>query len=153
MTGDPFFDELRRLQPDVDLVVLPPQAATERPPADASAVATAAEATSTTVADLLTAADLEAGRTWAKWRRRGDGLHEHRTRARVLLDDADRAVTTFASVGEALAGWGWAVRPLQARTPWVVADAGGMSVDVAVEGSHVVITATSAPLNLPEARG
>ncbi len=149
MTGDPFFEELRRLQPDVDIVVLPAQEPLERTLADAGTVATAAEATSTTVADLLGAAGLEPDRTWDTWRPRGDGLHEHRTRSRIMLGDAEEALTTFASVGEVLAGWGWAVRPVQARTPWVVADAGNMSVDVAVEGSHVVVTATSAPLNLP----
>lgn len=153
MTGDPFFDELHRLQPDVDIVVLPPQVPLERAPADSDAVATAARATSTTVTDLLDAAGLQADRSWSKWRRRSDGLHEHRTRSRVASDDEEAAVETFAVVGETLAGWGWAVRPVQARSPWVVADTGSMSVDVAVEGRHLVVTATSSPLNLPEARG
>ncbi|MGJ9412959.1 hypothetical protein ACHAAC_09640 [Aeromicrobium sp. CF4.19] len=148
-TGDRFFDRLRELQPDVDLVVLPPIEPDERPVADQLTIETSAEATATTAADLLTAADLAATRTWDRWQRTREGLHTHRTRVRVERDDEEDAAAAFAAVGAAILQWGWQLRPIDAPKPWMVADGGRMHVDVAVERDHVVVTVTSAPLQLP----
>lgn len=148
-TGDPFLDRLRELQPDVDVVVLPPTVPGDQPIADEQTVEAAATGTAATAADLLAAAGLAPTRTWDRWQRTPEGLHTHRTRVRVERDDEEGAGAAFAAVGAVLVDRAWSIRAIASPDPWLKADAGPVHLDLAVERRQLVLTVESGPLRLP----
>ena len=156
-TGDPFLDALRVLQPDVDIVVLPPEDLSADVPSGSPAdAAAAARGTSTTTAMLLSESGLadpvaNPGKAFERWQRVRDDVHAHRTRTRVEHDDGAAALESLLRVSDVLRDAGWSPAPVDSPTPWVVATSpAGSGVDVAVEGSCLVLTVTSAPMRLEE---
>ena len=156
-TGDPFLDAFHALQPDVDIVVLPPDGApADLPYASASDAAVAARATdgaATTLLDESGLADPEVHpRTvFDRWIRLRDDVHTHRTRIRVEHPDGPAALDSLLKVRDNLDDGGWQPAPVDSPTPWIVASSpAGLNVEVVAEGRHLVITVTSVPLRVEE---
>jgi len=83
---DPFFDELRRRQPDIDIVVLPPDVTpTDAPVLDAEAQRTGADEVDGVLDEVLLGAGLRGGRRTGGWRRTTG--RAHRYAARVTWTD------------------------------------------------------------------
>lgn len=156
-TGDPFFDVLHGLQPDVDIVVLSPdEDPAEIPsgsPADAAATA---RGTRTTTARLLGESGLtdptaNPRTVFERWQRLRGDAHTHRVRTRIEHDAPSDAFDSLLHIRDVLREAGWAPTPVDSPTPWIVAKSpSGMRVDAAVERAQLVLTVTSAPLRLDE---
>ena len=154
-TGDPFLDALHVLQPEVDIVVLPPDdVPADVPsgsPADAAAAARGTGAAATTLLSESGLADPIANphRVFERWQRVRDDVHVHRTRTRVEHDDDAAALDSLLRVSAVLRDAGWSPAPVDSPTPWVMATSPtGSGVDAAVESSCLVLTVTSAPMRL-----
>ena len=156
--GESFFEALQELQPDVDLVILPPERPVVAPYADRDEAIASARGTAAVVEALLVEALLvESGidvlhrSIHERWDRQQDDVHVHVSRARVDHGDSHSGIETLLRVGDVLAGGGWQPESVDSPTPWIVATSPtGQRADVAVEGSQLVITITSAPLRLKD---
>ena len=158
--GNPLLDRFRELQPDVDVLVLPPEPSlVDVPLATADDAEQAARSTRSSALRLL--ADVpDAGDpvVLERWDRLEPGVHRHRTRARVELPTDTAAVTAILAVLDVLGSDGWQARPVDAPTPWFVAtgpvDAAvptALTADVALQGRTLVVTIECRPLRLEEA--
>lgn len=73
---DPFFDELRRRQPDIDIVVLPPDATPDgTPEIDLAAQRAVQEEVEAVLEDLLRRSGLGEGQRTHRWRRTTGRAH------------------------------------------------------------------------------
>lgn len=156
-TGNPLLDAFQQLQPDVDVVVLPPE-----PPLDLLEVSDPAEAERAAHSTRTTALSLveEVRGTGEpvvieRWDRLAPGVHRHRTRVRVTFTDDASALASILDVLDSLAGAGWDPRPVDAPTPWLVArsplaSSPLLTADVAVQGPRLVVTVESAALRLEQ---
>ena len=148
-----FFETLRALQPDVDIVVLPPEPPPVAPDASHDDAVAAARGTAQTL-DSLLAESGAGGRPRSdheRWDRRQGDVHVHVSRSRVAHDDSYAATESLLAVGDVLDAGGWQPRPVDSPTPWLRAiSPAGLEADVAVERSHLVVTVTSAPLRLED---
>nr|MCW2727902.1 hypothetical protein [Aeromicrobium sp.] len=152
-SGEPFFEALRALHPDVDVVVLPPQRPVDAPYADRDEAGAAARATARTLEALLVEAGIDdRPRTeHERWDRRQDDVHVHVARARVDHGDSYAATESLLRIGDVLDGGGWQPQPVDSPTPWLIATSpAGLQADVAVEREALVVTITSAPLRLED---
>ena len=147
-----FFEALRALQPDVDIVVLPPE-----PPVAPDASRDDAVAAARGTAETLEALLVESGAggrprvDHERWDRRQGGVHVHVSRARVEHDDSYAATESLLAVGDVLDAGGWQPRPVDSPSPWLRATSpAGLEADVAVERSQLVVTVASAPLRLED---
>lgn len=151
---DPFFQAFQALQPDVDVVILPPEQAVDAPFADAGEAVATARGTAAVVDALLTEAGLADHPRTAheRWDRKQDDVHVHVSRARVDHDDSLAATESLMRIGDVLDGGGWQPVPVDSPTPWILATSpAGQHADIAVERAQLVVTITSAPLRLLEA--
>jgi hypothetical protein len=152
-SGEPFFEAFRALQPDVDVVVLPPEQPVRAPSADREEAGAAARDTVRTVRTLLEESGV-ADRPRVdheRWDRRRGDVHVHMARARVDHADSFAATESLLRIGDVLDGGGWRPEPVDSPTPWLVATSpAGLRADVAVEHSQLVVTVTSAPLRLED---
>ena len=152
-SSEPFFEALRALQPDVDIVVLPAEPPVDLPVADRDAAVAAATATTRALDAMLeeSGTDQLPRSGLERWDRRQDDVHVHVNRARVDHADSYTATESLLRIGDVLDGGGWQPRPVDSPTPWLVAiSPTGLRADVAVERSQLVVTVTSAPLRLED---
>lgn len=151
---EPFFDRLRALQPDIDIVILPPdQVAAEAEPADRADAIAAERGTRGVVDALLGESGLAVRqRTFhERWDRRDADVHEHRSRVTIVMRDAAEATEGLIQLGDILHAAGWEPWPVESPQPWFKATAPtGMQADVATQRERLVITIRSAPLRLEE---
>ncbi|KQY55777.1 hypothetical protein ASD11_14820 [Aeromicrobium sp. Root495] len=156
-TGNPLLDAFQRLQPDVDVVVLPPEPPLElletSDPAEAQRAAQASRTTAHSLLEEVRGAGEPV--VIERWDRLAPQVHRHRTRVRVTFDDDAAALSSILDVLESLNGAGWETRPVDAPTPWLVARSPLAAVplltaDVAVQGPRLVVTVESAALRLEE---
>ncbi|MCW2840828.1 MAG: hypothetical protein JWR55_2311 [Aeromicrobium sp.] len=153
-SGEPFFEAFRELQPDVDIVILPPEEQpVPVPSADREEADAAARDTVRTVRTLLQESGV-ADRPRSdheRWDRQRGDVHVHVARARVDHDDSYSATESLLRLGGVLDGGGWQPEPVDSPAPWLVATSpAGLRADVAVEHSQLVVTVTSAPLRLED---
>jgi len=152
-SSDPFFQVFQALQPDVDVVILPPERPVDAPYADRDEAIAVAMATARTLHELLdeSGADSRPRSEHERWDRRSDDVHVHVARARATHDDPSDATAALLRVGDVLDAAGWEPRPIDSPTPWLTARSpGGLQVDVAVERADLVIIVTSTPLRLEQ---
>ena len=121
--GEPFFDELQRLQPDVDVVLLPPA---HEPPHDlvaASPQATheAAVGVRRALTELLADAHVVAGVRVDRWQRGSGDLQRFTARASRRGLDAVDALATLRVVRDAVLARGWDARPTDTAQPRMTA--------------------------------
>lgn len=157
-TGNPLLDAFNRLQPDVDIVVLPPEPSLALIPlsesADAVHAAAATRAAAASLAEEVRAIGCPA--VVERWNRLEPQVYRHRTRLRVDLPGTTSALEAILDVLDSLNGAGWEPRPVDAPIPWLVArsplaSTPRLTADVAVQGSTLVVTVESAPLRLERA--
>lgn len=157
-TGNPLLAAFRRLQPDIDVVELPPEPSLAflelSEPAEAVSAAAATRAAAASLVEEVRA----AGRPTVveRWNRLEPHVYRHRTRLRVDLSDTTSALEAILDVVDSLTGAGWDPRPVEAPTPWLIARSPLalprlLTADVAVHGSTLVVTVESAPLRLEQA--
>lgn len=124
--GEPFFDALQRLQPDVDVVLLPPGPEAPHDPAAASPQATyetalgVRRALTELLDDTLVVPDVRVER----WQRLDGDLQRFTARAsRRGLDavDALTALTALRTVRDAVLTRSWEARPSDTAQPRMTA--------------------------------
>ncbi|KAA1397510.1 hypothetical protein [Aeromicrobium ginsengisoli] len=156
-TGNPLLDAFRRLQPDVDVVVLLPEPSFDlldlSQPAEAIHAAVATRAAAMSLAEEVGVAGEPV--VLERWSRLQPQIYRHRTRLRADLADPTAALAAMLDVLDSLNGGGWEARPVDAPIPWLVARSPLSSrplltADVAVHGSTLVVTVESAPLKLEQ---
>lgn len=150
---EPFFQTFQALQPEVDVVILPPEQPVDARFADRAEAIASARGTAAVVRALLTESGLDdRPRTeHERWDRQQGDAHLHVSRVRVDHADSFTATESLLRVGDVLDGGGWAPVPVDSPTPWIRATSpAGQRADVAVERSQLVVTITSAALRLEE---
>lgn len=153
MSDDPFFDELRRLQPKADLVVLPPEPRAADAELTPPAVAKDLVGVAVQVADdVVAAGGLDVAFRFDRWEQLSGGLHEHLTRIRVDTDGSSAALGVLLQVRAFLIDAGWLLRDQDTPVPWFVGEAGeGLwRCDVSVEDDAVFVEIATTPLRLEE---
>lgn len=140
---DPFFDELRRRQPDIDIVVLPPDVTPADAPVPEQGAETAyAEEVEAALDDLALRSGLRGGDRLGRWRRTRGGAH--RFRARLAYDDLtpQESIALLRAVRDALvAAPGWDARPVPGGGARLVATGPGGRLTVsahATPSTHLV---------------
>lgn len=121
--GEPFFDELQRLQPDVDVVLLPPDPAPPHDLAAASAEATreAADGVRRALTELLDDAHVAPGVRVERWQRGSGDLQRFTARASRRGLDAVDALAALRVVRDAVLSRGWDARPTDTAQPRMTA--------------------------------
>ena len=121
--GEPFFDELQRLQPDVDVVLLPPAPAPPRDLVAASPEATheAAVGVRRALTELLGDAHVVPGVRVERWQREAGDLQRFTARASRRGLDAVDALATLRVVRDAVLARGWDARPTDTAQPRMTA--------------------------------
>lgn len=148
---DPFFDELRRRQPDIDIVVLPPDVTpADAPVLDAEAERGCAEEVEGALDDLLLRSGLRGGVRDGRWRRAQGRARRYRARVAHADLTPQESIGQLRALRDALvAAPHWDARPalgggarLVATEPTgrltVTAHATPSTHVVEVTGPHVV---------------
>lgn len=132
---EPFFDAFRQLQPDVEVVVLPPEEPVDAllaRPHDLDGIAHEALGQ---VESVLPAA-LTVRDAASRWRPAPHGLQEHVSEwAQTYAHEGD-ALNALLLLRDAVIEAGWAAAPVPAPTPRMTASAptGLIRVDATVDG-------------------
>ena len=121
--GEPFFDELQRLQPDLDVVLLPPAAAPPRdltaapPEATHEAAAGVRRALTELLDDALVVPDVRVER----WQRLDGELQRFTARASRRGLDAVDALAALRALRDSVLRRGWDARPTDTAQPRMTA--------------------------------
>lgn len=153
---DPMFRELRQRHPEVDIVLLPPQAPVAEPPvpaSDAEQRGALADSLERHVDDLVARLSREPG--WTAEQRAGRWITDesghtcYETAVEVIeLADGDN-ITLLRATGNALVGLGWQARAVPGDRPRMIARRrGGETAAAKVRSTSLVITART-PLVRP----
>lgn len=121
--GEPFFDELQRLQPDVDVVLLPPAHAPPHDLVAASPEATheAAVGVRRALTELLDDAHVVPGVRVERWQRQAGDLQRFTARASRRGLEAVDALAALRAVRDAVLDRGWDARPTDTAQPRMTA--------------------------------
>lgn len=157
---DPMFRELRQRHPEVDIVLLPPQAPVAEPPvpaADADQRGALADSLERHVDDLV--ARLSREPAWTAEQRAGRWITDewgctcYETAVEVTGLTGGDNITLLRATGNALVGLGWQARPVPGDRPRITARRrGGETTSARVRATSLVITARTPlvrPVDLP----
>jgi len=148
--AEPFFDEFRRLQPDVDIVLLPPERPVD-PPITPTAEAERLAAVAVQVADdVVAACELPVDFRFDRWEQVHEAVYEHLTRIRVDRASGDAALDDLVRIRDFLLAAGWRAKAMDTPVPWFVAGTGeGLwRADVSLDGESLFVEVATAGLRL-----
>lgn len=148
---DPFFSELRRKHPDVDVVLLPP--VDPAPPAQPPATTGQAVATRRHALAVLDALWTRVGLTLdppaeAWWQQANPHLYRFVVKNAVTGLDAGTGPEVTGRLARALLDLGWEPQPSPADQPALLARVGSLDVSVTGFDTAVSVEITSDPLHL-----
>lgn len=147
---DPFLDELRRLQPDIDIVVLPPEEPISGPFTPVPEARRIASVAVQVADDVMAACELTADFRFDRWEQvRGD-VYEHLTRVRADRESAEAAFDDLLRVRDFVVATGWLARPMDTPVPWFVAETGDgiWRADVSLRESSLLVEIATTGLRL-----
>ena len=147
---DPFFDEFRRLQPDVDVVVLPPERPVNGPVTPVAEARHMASVGMQIADDVVAACELAVDFRFDRWEQLREDMYEHLTRVRVDRDSGDVAFDDLLRVRDFLVAAGWQAEPMDTPVPWFVAETGeGLwRADVSIDGESLFVEIATAGLRM-----
>ncbi|MBA3781767.1 hypothetical protein [Nocardioides sp. InS609-2] len=148
---DPFFAELRRKHPDVDIVLLPPVDTT--PPVEPPATIGQATATQRHTTAVLAALWTRVGRTptasvglW--WQQANPHLHRYVANGAVSGLKENETEPLVNEIARALLDLGWRPQPSPADQPSLMARVGTIDLKVTGNATSVSVEAVSDALHL-----
>lgn len=148
--GDPFFDEFRRLQPDLDIVVLPPEEPIDGPITPLAEAQHLASVGVKVADDVVAACELSVDFRFDRWERLREDAYEHLTRVRVDRESGEAAFDDLLRVRDFLVAAGWQAKPMDTPVPWFVAETGEClwRADVSLDGDSLFVEVATAALRL-----
>lgn len=150
---DPFWRELRRRHPDVDVVVLP-ERPTEPPPgppafpAQARAVQQHASRALAALWDRLGLRPTSRSGHW--WAQARPGVHRHVLRTTAADLPPDDVVPLMRDLGDALLDLGWDARPAEGSRPRIVARVAELELAAVAGTDSISVEVVSAPMTLTD---
>lgn len=148
---DPFFAELRRKHPDVDIVLLPPPDTS--PPAGPPHTIGQANATRRHATAVSAALWSRVGRTptasvglW--WQQASPYLHRYVANSAVSGLDEAETDPLVSEIGRALLDLGWRPEPSPADQPSLMARVGTLDIKVTGNATSVCVEVVSDALHL-----
>ncbi|KRC63680.1 hypothetical protein ASE12_02205 [Aeromicrobium sp. Root236] len=148
--AEPFFDEFRRLQPDVDVVLLPPEQPGDVPVTPAAEADRLAAVAVQVADDVIAACGLSVDFRFDRWEQVSEAAYEHLTRIRVDRATGGAALDDLIRVRDFLVAAGWRAKAMDTPVPWFVAETGeGLwRADVSLDGESLFVEVATAGLRL-----
>ena len=148
--AEPFFDEFRRLQPDVDVVLLPPEQPVDAPITPTAEADRLAAVAMQVADDVVAACGLPVDFRFDRWEQVREEVYEHLTRIRVDRASGDAALDDLIRVRDFLVAAGWRAKAMDTPVPWFVAETGeGLwRADVSLDGESLFVEVATVGLRL-----
>lgn len=149
--GEPFFDELQRLQPDIDVVLLPQASPVPAaPPASPARTVETVERVLAVTDELLLGADLQPTVRSDRWERASGGEQRFVARVSVRNLDAESALGGLRRLRDLVLSRGWDARPVDSPQPRMTAtSADQVSLEASCTDTSVDLAVRS-PLLVPD---